>query len=157
MKHWKHYIPEGAFTLLSLFIGAIGSLLTRMGMPAYDLAQKPWFTPPSWVFPVVWTVLYILMGIGMGRVWKRGGPRLQGSLWLFGVQLMLNLFWTVWFFPLQLYGIAFGWLLLLLGTVAAMTRSFHAADETAAALQYPYLLWLLLAAVLNYSVWIMNK
>ena len=156
MKTWKHYIPEGAFAALSLFIGAIGGLLTNIGMPAYDMASKPWFTPPSWVFPVVWTVLYLLMGIGMGRVWKRGSPTLQSSLWFYGIQLMLNLFWTVWFFVLQLYGIAFAWLLLLLVAVLAMQRNFHTADEIAAKLQIPYVLWLLLAALLNFSVWQMN-
>ena len=156
MKTWKLYIPEIAFAALSLFIGGIGGILTKSGMPAYETMTKPWFTPPAWAFPIVWTILYILMGIGMGRVWKRGGPTLQSSLWFFGVQLMLNLFWTVWFFILQLYGISFLWLLLLLLAVLAMQRSFRTADKTAANLQTPYILWLVLAGALNYGVWMLN-
>ena len=156
MKTWKQYLPEIAFTVLTLFIGLIGGLLTRMGLPAYETVAKPWFTPPSWVFPVVWTVLYILMGVGMGRVWKSRSPLIARCLWIFGLQLMLNLFWTVWFFVLQLYGISFGWLLLLLAAVLLMIWCFSKADVTAAKLQLPYVLWLLVAAALNYGVWRMN-
>ena len=156
MQTWKRYIPEGAFTALTLFIGGIGGLLTKMGMPAYEMAVKPWFTPPAWVFPLVWTVLYVLMGVGMGRVWKSRSPYLPRCLWIFGLQLMLNVFWTVWFFVLRLYGISFGWLLILLAAVLVMVNCFRRADTTAAKLQLPYVLWLLLAAALNYGVWQLN-
>lgn len=156
MQKWKRYTPEIAFAALSLFIGGIGGLLTRIGMPAYEMTVKPWFTPPAWVFPVVWTALYILMGVGMGRVWKTHSPRLPQCLWFFGAQLMLNLFWTLWFFVLRLYDISFGWLLILLGAVLAMTACFRKADPLAAKLQIPYVLWLVLAAALNYGVWKLN-
>ena len=156
MGQKKRRTPEIVFIGLSLFIGLIGGLITNLGMPAYETVSKPWFTPPEWVFPVVWTILYILMGYGMARVWKSRPPHLPRCLVLFGVQLGLNFFWTVWFFLLQWYGFAFFWLIALLAAVLLMTFCFYTADETAGLLQIPYIIWLLLAAALNYGVWMMN-
>lgn len=156
MKKWKRYLPEIVFIGLSLFIGLLGGLITNIGMPAYEAAAKPWFTPPKWVFPVVWTVLYLLMGYGMARVWKSRARNLPRCLILFGLQLALNFFWTVWFFLLQWYGFAFGWLIVLLGAVLLMALCFYRADRPAGLLQIPYVVWLLLAAALNYGVWMMN-
>ena len=156
MEFIKKYRPELAFIALSLFIGGIGGLLTGLGMPIYKVMEKPWFTPPAWVFPVVWTVLYVLMGIGMGRVWQRS-DRVSLCLLLFTVQLLMNLLWTLWFFILQLYGFSLVWLVALLAVVAAMAICFARTDPTAAWLQLPYVLWLLLAAALNFGVWMMNR
>ena len=156
MQKWKRYLPELSFTGLSLFIGGIGGLLTNIGMPSFDAVQKPWFTPPKWVFPVVWTVLYVLMGWGMGRVWKFHSRTLPRCLGIFGVQLLMNLFWVVWFFLLQWYAFAFWWLVGLFIAVAWMTLCFYRAETLAGTLQLPYLIWLVLAGVLNYGVWILN-
>ena len=156
MHKWKRYLPELGFVGISLFIGLIGGLLTRMGLPAYEAVEKPWFTPPQWAFPVVWSVLYILMGIGMGRVWRYHSRTLSRCLSLFGVQLLMNLFWTVWFFLLQWYGFAFFWLVGLFTVVAWMSLCFYNAEPLAGKLQIPYLLWLLLAGALNFGVWMMN-
>ena len=152
----KQYVPELLFMGISLFIGLLGGLITNLGMDAYDMMQKPWFTPPQWAFPVVWTILYILMGYGMARVWKAHRPNLTRCLLLFGAQLALNFFWSVWFFLLQWYGFSFGWLVLLLGAVLVMTFCFAKSDRPAALLQIPYIVWLLLAAALNYGVWMLN-
>lgn len=156
MQKWKRYLPELSFVALALFIGGIGGLLTNIGMPAFDAAQKPWFTPPKWAFPVVWTTLYILMGIGMGRVWKFHSRTLPRCLGIFGIQLLMNLFWTVWFFLLQWYGFAFWWLIALFVAVAWMTVCFWRAETLAGVMQVPYLVWLVLAGALNYGVWMMN-
>lgn len=154
-KFWKRYAPELCFMGLSILIGAVGGLITKWGMPEFQAANQPWFTPPDAVFPVVWTVLYLLMGYGMGRVWKTG-RHVTGALWVFGAQLLLNLFWTVWFFLLQQYLAAFVWLLGLLCTVGLMIWMFARADRTAAVLQVPYFLWLCFAAVLNLYVYLLN-
>ena len=148
--------PEIVFIGLALFIGLIGGLITGLGMPAYEAVSKPWFTPPKWVFPVVWTILYILMGYGMGQVWKTRSVGLPRCLILFGVQLGLNFFWTIWFFLLQWYGFAFFWLIALLAAVLMMAFCFYTAEKQAGLLQIPYVIWLLLAAALNYGVWTMN-
>ena len=149
--------PEALFIGISLFIGLIGGLITKLGMPAYEMVQKPWFTPPQWAFPVVWTVLYILMGYGMAQVWKAAPRNLTRCLLTFGGQLVLNFFWTVWFFLLQWYGFAFGWLILLLAGVLMMDFGFYNAVPVAGLLQLPYVVWLLLAGALNYGVWMMNS
>jgi len=156
MHKWKRYVPELSFIGLSLFIGGIGGLLTNIGMPAFEAAAKPWFTPPPWVFPIVWTVLYILMGWGMGRVWKIHRITLSRCLSLFGLQLLMNLFWTVWFFLLQWYGFAFWWLVGLFAVVAWMSLCFYRTEPLSGKLQIPYLVWLLFAGALNYGVWMMN-
>lgn len=153
-KFWKRYQWQLRFVGLSLLTGAVGGLITWIGMPGFNAAAKPWFTPPQWVFPVAWTLLYVLMGWGMGRVRKRG--RATGALWLFMIQLVLNVVWTVWFFLLANYLVAFVWLLGLLCTVVVMTELFRRVDTKAAALQIPYLLWLCFAAVLNLYVYLLN-
>lgn len=156
MKKWTHYLPEIIYIGISLFIGLIGGLLTNMGIPAYEAVQKPWFTPPSWVFPIVWSILYILMGYAMAKVSRTNSPLLTNCLSLFGIQLLLNLFWSVWFFLLQWYGFAFLWLLVLLIAVVAMAVCFYRLNKVAGLLQIPYVLWLMLAASLNYGVWMLN-
>ena len=156
MQKRRQYAPEVLFIGISLFIGLLGGLITKLGMPAYDAMQKPSFTPPQWVFPVVWTGLYLLMGYGMARVWKARKPHLTKCLLSFGAQLILNFFWSVWFFLLQWYGFSFVWLVLLLGAVCWMTACFWNTEPLAGALQLPYVAWLLLAGTLNYGVWSLN-
>lgn len=155
-KHIKGYWSEVLFIGLSLFIGFIGSLLTKAGMPAYALIRKPWFTPPSAVFPIVWTILFVLMGYGMARVWKARTGNLPAALALFAVQLLMNLFWNLWFFTLQWYLLSFVWLVGLIAAVSTMIGAFHTADPPAAKLQIPYLVWLCFAAVLNLSIYLLN-
>ena len=120
--------------------------------------QKPPLSPPGWVFPVVWGTLFVLMGIGAARIWLSppSGDRSRG-INLFIAQLVINFFWSLIFFNLQAFGFAFLWLLLLLGLVLWMARTFRKTDPPAAKLQIPYLLWLLFAAYLNLGVWWLNR
>lgn len=120
--------------------------------------QKPPLSPPGWVFPVVWGTLFVLMGIGAARIWLSppSGDRSRG-INLFIAQLVINFFWSLIFFNLQAFGFAFLWLLLLLGLVLWMTRTFRKTDPPSAKLQIPYLLWLLFAAYLNLGVWWLNR
>jgi len=152
----KKYGPEVIFIGISLLIGFIGSRITQGGMPAYQTVQKPWFTPPAIVFPIVWTVLFILMGYGMARVWKARFGNLPLSLITFFAQLLMNLFWNVWFFTQQWYLFAFIWLAGLLFLVIVMTVSFSRADLLAGKLQYPYCVWLSFAGVLNLAIYLLN-
>ena len=150
MKRWR---PTVIAVAAALIMGAVGGLLTWLGMEGYRQAAKPLFTPPDWLFPVVWTVLYLLMGIGMGRVWRRGGTT---AAWIYGGQLVLNVLWCLLFFPMAAYGAAFWLLCLLLGTVLLMVWLFALRDRGAALLQLPYVLWLCFALVLNGAVALMN-
>ena len=86
------------FLLLPLAVGGLAALVTYHGMPVYEQLEKPVFTPPSFLFPIVWNLLYVLMGIGAARVWLSQDPMRGQRLRPFVLQLILNFFWTVWFF-----------------------------------------------------------
>lgn len=112
--------------------------------------------PPGWLFPVVWTALFILMGIGAARVYIAGGPYRSVSLALFFTQLAVNFCWSIFFFRLEARLFAFVWLLLLLTLVLFMTAEFKKSDKTAALLQIPYILWLCFAGYLNLVIYLLN-
>lgn len=148
----------GIFIAISLAIGGLSALFTNMGMDDYRLAQKPALTPPEIVFPIVWTILYTLMGISAARVWIASEDKgSNGGLMLYAIQLVVNFFWSVIFFTLQAYSFAFFWLLFLWLLVLLMIISFSKTDKIAAYLQIPYLLWLTFAGYLNFMVWMLNK
>ena len=139
-------------------MGALSGWLTREGTQLFsETVAKPPLTPPSLVFPIVWGILYALMGIGAARVslTDPSEDRSRG-LNLFVAQLIVNFFWSLIFFNAQAYGFAFFWLLLLWGLVLWMTLTFRKVDKIAAWLQVPYLLWLTFAAYLNFGVWRLN-
>lgn len=155
MKKWKPYLFSVA---LALAVGGLSALLSRSGMGVYnEVAVKPSLSPPMWLFPVVWSVLYVLMGVSAARVWLRpnGKERSQG-LNLYAAQLIVNFFWSLLFFNAQVYGFAVLWLVFLWILVLTMILSFRKTDVSAAKLQIPYLLWLSFALYLNIAVWQLN-
>ena len=131
--------------------------MTRDGTVAFRSVAKSPLNPPEWVFPVVWTILYILMGVGAGRVWKSAHPDRRAAIALWAVQLLINYAWSFLFFTLQSYLIALLWLALLWALVVAMILVFCRIDRAAGLLQISYLLWLSFAAYLNACVWILNR
>lgn len=155
-RNWKPYL---FWILLSEAVGALSGWLTREGTQIYaQTIVKPPLSPPGWVFPVAWSILYALMGIGSARIYSAPLSRWRSlGLNLFVAQLVVNFFWSPIFFNAQAYGAAFFWLLLLLTLAAAMTAAFYREDRLAGLLQIPYLLWLSFAAYLNYAVWQLNK
>ena len=143
---------------ISLSVGTLSGLLSMNGMEIYAaMAEKPPLSPPGWLFPVVWTALYILMGISAARIWQlpESSERSKG-LNLYVAQLVVNFFWSLIFFNAQAYGFGAIWLFLLFGLVVKMVLEFRKIDPKAAKLQIPYLLWLMFAAYLNIGVWILN-
>ena len=145
--------------LLAEAVGALSGFLSRKGTEFYSIyVHKPSFSPPDWLFPVAWGILYALMGIGAARVEAQlpGKVRSRG-LNLFILQLIVNFFWSLIFFNARSYGGALLWLLFLIVLVAAMTLTFYKTDKWAAWLQIPYLLWLGFAGVLNWAVWQLNR
>ena len=154
-QNWKPYL---FWILLAEAVGALSGWLIREGIEIYaQTIVKPPFSPPGWVFPVVWAILYALMGIGAARIYLASPSRERGlGLNLFVAQLVVNFFWSPVFFNLQAFGFAFFWLLLLLTLVVWMIASFRKVDSLAAKLQIPYLVWLTFAAYLNFGVWQLN-
>lgn len=154
-RNWKPYL---FWILLSEAVGALSGWLTREGTDVYaqTIVQPP-LSPPGWVFPIVWTILYALMGIGAARIYLAppSQDRSRG-LNLFIAQLVVNFFWSPIFFNAQAYGFAFVWLLLLWSLVLWMILTFRKVDSLAAKLQIPYLIWLTFAAYLNFGVWLLN-
>ncbi len=153
--NWK---PYGAFILIAEAVGALSGFLSMEAtMEFSEAVAQPPLSPPGILFPIVWTVLYALMGIGAARIWlaKPSAPRNRGiNLWI--AQLAVNFFWSLIFFNDQAYGFAFFWLLLLWVLVLWMILEFRKTDSLAAWMQVPYLLWLTFAAYLNAGVWYLN-
>lgn len=155
-KHWKTIL---FWVLIAEAVGVLAGILSREGTEIYNLSvQKPPLSPPQWLFPVVWGILYALMGVGAGLVaLTPASPQRSRGLNLMVIQLIVNFFWPLLFFNAQAYGFAFFWLLLLLILVLLMTLSFRQTSPLAALLQIPYLLWLLFALYLNGAVWFLNR
>lgn len=155
-KHvWKSY---AIWILLAEGVGFLAGWLTREGTEIYkSVIQKPPLSPPSIVFPIVWAILFALMGIGAARVYlSPKTPERSMGLNIFIVQLVVNFLWSLIFFNIQAYGFAFFWLLLLWGLILWMILTFRKTDTLAALLQIPYLLWVTFAAYLNFGVWQLN-
>lgn len=153
----KKYKPYFKSIILPLAVGGVSAFFTMKGMPYYDMQEKPFFTPPDFIFPIVWTILYVLMGISAARVKQSNDPKKKQALKTYYLQLAVNFFWSVLFFGLHQYFLAFLWLLLLIILIAKMIKEFAQIDLTAAKLQIPYLLWCIFAAVLNFGVWWLNR
>lgn len=155
-RTWKVY---AAWILTAEAVGGLAGWLTREGTKVYQaVVTKPPLTPPGVVFPVVWAVLYALMGAGAARVWtaKPGAARSRGLLLYWG-QLTVNFLWTIIFFDLQAYGAAMIWLVLLWVLILWMLLTFWAVDPPAGKLQIPYLLWTAFAGYLNLGTWLLNR
>ena len=153
---WKTY----AFWIaLAEAVGAFSGWLTRKSVKIYNAAVKqPPLSPPSIVFPIVWGILFILMGMGAARIYLSPASKARSrSLLLFLVQLAFNFFWSIIFFNLQAFGFAFLWLIALWILILLMILSFRKVDKLAAWLQIPYLLWVSFAAYLNFGVWLLNR
>ena len=153
---WKQY---ALWIGISEAVGAFSGFLSRKGMEMYaQNVNQPPLSPPMWVFPVVWGILFALMGIGAARIAAApmSTPRSRG-LNLFIGQLIVNFFWSPIFFNAASYGLALLWLMILWALVLLMILEFRKTDKAAAWLQIPYLIWLTFAAYLNWAVWQLNR
>lgn len=155
IKQLKPYLVS---ILIALAVGALGGIVTSNGMPNYEQIIKPALTPPSIVFPIVWTILYILMGISAAMVWKQESSKQRRfALIIYALQLVLNFLWSYLFFSMQAYFLSFVCLLVLWVLIVMMIWSFSRVDPRAARLQIPYLLWVTFAGYLNFAVWLLNR
>lgn len=143
--------------LIPLGVGALAAMLTGNNMNFYqDLVQPP-LSPPGWIFPIVWTILYILMGISSWLIYRSDSFYRKSALIVYAVQLAVNFLWSIIFFNLQMFLFAFIWLLFLLVLIIVMIIAFSRINKTAALLQIPYLLWVCFAGYLNFGVYLLNK
>jgi benzodiazapine receptor len=146
--------------VIPLVVGGLGGAATAPSIPAwYQGLNKPTWNPPNWVFGPVWTLLYILMGIAAWLVWRRGwdNPQVQVALAIFGIQLLLNLFWSLIFFGLHSPGWAVLEIVALWGFILATIVLFYRLESAAGLLLIPYQLWVTFAAALNAAVWQLNR
>lgn len=151
----KKYKPLIVFLLIPLAAGGIGTLLGNSKM-GFDLLNKPGFNPPAIVFPIVWTILYILMGISSYIIYKSNHKNRKSALIIYGVQLLFNMLWNFFFFNMKWFLFSYIWLLVLIVLVGIMIYYFYTIDKKAAYLQIPYFLWLLFASILNFSIYLLN-
>lgn len=152
----KRY-PFILYPLLALGVGALSGFLSREGLKAvFPTLIKPALSPPGMIFPIVWTVLYLLMGLGLALAVRRGGPGVRAAGWAFGVQLALNFGWSLLFFSAGLYLAALVWLVALWLAILWMVLAFYAVRPAAGLLQLPYLFWVGFAGYLNWAIWRLN-
>ena len=146
------------FPALALGVGGLSAYLTREGMKqVYPTLDKPPLTPPGIVFPIVWAVLYLLMGIGLALVIRKGGRGTRGAALAWAIQLILNFGWSLLFFGRGEYLAALICLALLWLFIVVMILAFRSVSRLAAWLQVPYLLWVSFACYLNYAIWTLNR
>lgn len=141
------------------FAGFIGSIFTSSSVGSwYATVIRPEFAPPNWVFAPVWTALFALMGIAAFLVWKNGlgQKRVRIALSIFGLQLALNVVWSLIFFGLRSPGYAFLEIIVLWLAILATMVSFYRVRKAAAYILLPYLLWVSFAVYLNYAIWQLN-
>lgn len=142
--------------LLSVGVGLLSSFLTGNFSALYQDVNRPTLSPPAWLFPVVWSILYVLMGVSAYIIGESNSDMKSSALRIYYLQLAVNFLWSPLFFVFDLYWFSFFWLILLWALVLIMIIRFFGINKTAAYLQIPYLIWLTFAAYLNFSVAILN-
>lgn len=138
--------------LISLGAGIVAALLTADNMEVYNMGYRPLLAPPGWVFMLVWTILYILMGVAAYLVYSTqtdDNSKKISALITYGLQLLVNIIWPIIFFGYRWYFLAFVWLLLLWYLVYLTIKKFSEINKLAATLLIPYIIWLTYAAYLN--------
>lgn len=146
------------FLAIPLAVGGLSALISGGGMKAFQALEKPAFSPPGWLFPVAWTVLYLLMGLASYLVFESTVSMRQKrqALTVYGLQLAVNFFWSIIFFNSEAYLLAFLWLLLLWGLIMSTLYRFYRITPAAGWLLVPYLLWVTFAGYLNLGIYLLN-
>jgi tryptophan-rich sensory protein len=149
----------GIFAAVVFAVAGLGALITGPSIQGwYANLKRPRFTPPSWLFGAVWTVLYLTMAVAAWLVWRQGGLAAQRSaMVLFAVQLALNAAWTPVFFGAHKIGAAFAVIVFLWAAILATLVAFWRVTPPAGVLFVPYQLWVTFAGVLNFALWRLNR
>ncbi len=150
--NWKLLIVS---LVIPLAVGALATWIVSDNLDIYADINLPAFAPPSILFGIVWTVLYVLMGISLYLVLSSGNAN-KDTWWYFGWQLVFNFIWPILFFNFRLFWLSFVWLLILLYLIIRMIINFWHINKAAAILQIPYAIWVAFAGVLNLAIAILN-
>ena len=142
---------------ISLGVGLLAGILTADSFMVYEGLIKPPLSPPAWLFPVVWTVLYILMGISAYMIYQSDNDFKYVALTIYGVQLIFNFMWSIIYFNIGNVLFAFVWLVMLWLLIVAMIISFAQINKASALLQIPYLIWVTFAGYLNLALYVLNR
>ncbi len=145
--------------LIPLAVGGVATLWTMKNMDLFDTIRPPIGLPPKILFPIVWTILYVLMGIASARIYLKKDENpdaVVSALTVYAISLVLNLFWNPIFFNLRAFWLAFVWLLILLGSIIITFFKYKRIDKTAAYLLIPYLLWVTYAGYLTFAIAVLN-
>ena len=142
--------------VISLGTGVLASILTMGSMSIYQEINRPSLAPKATVFPIVWTILYILMGISSYLIYESNAKGKDTALKVYIIQLALNFTWSLIFFNARAFLFSFIWIILLWLAVILMIKLFYEISPLAALLQVPYLLWITFAAYLNFMIYILN-
>lgn len=142
--------------LIPVLLGGLVGLITGAGNN-YNTLIQPSFAPPSILFPIVWTILYILMGISCYIVLESKDYNTGDALSIYIIQLIVNLLWSFIFFSLNWYFVAFLWIIFLIVLVVIMIKKFYSISKISGIIQIPYLLWLIFAAILNIAIFVLNR
>lgn len=143
---------------IPLAVGGVSALLTSGNMDLYTEINQPALAPPSWLFPVVWTILYVLMGFALYLVAiMKTRKDKRPAIVSFGVQLFFNFFWSIIFFNARAFLFAFVWLILLWLAIIANIYFFYKINKNAGKLLIPYLVWVTFAGYLNLAIFILNR
>lgn len=143
---------------IPLLVGFLSALLTRQSMATFTTLNKPPLSPPGILFPIVWTILYALMGIGSYLVLTSDGSEkdIQQAFVVYGIQLAVNFLWSTFFFNFGWYLFSFFWLVLLWVLIVIMLKRFYEVSKVAAYINIPYLVWVTFAGYLNLGIYFLN-
>jgi len=153
---WNKIKPYVISILIALGVGGLSAFLTKDNMMIYQEINQPVLAPPPFLFPVVWTILFILMGISSAIIFTKNTSKSKKALIIYTIQLIINFFWSIIFFNLRNYLFAFMWILLLWILIILMIYNFYKVDKLAAYFQIPYLLWVTFASYLTFMIYILN-
>ena len=144
------------FIAIPLIVGGISALITMNQMELFETVAKPPLAPPRWLFPVAWTILYILMGIASYLLYIADTEEGREALVLYGVQLFFNFFWSIIFFNLEAYWFALIWLFIMWIIILLLLIKSRKVDERAFWLLLPYFIWTTFAFYLNFGIAVLN-
>ena len=153
---FKKFVPYIFSVALDLGIGGLSAFLTKDSMPIYSAINRPPLSPPGELFPIVWSILFVLMGIAAALVWCLNGRKLDSALLFYGAQLVFNFCWTLIFFNFREYFAAFIWLIILLVLIGITMVKFYHIRKAAGCLLLPYFAWVCFAGYLNFMIWQLN-
>lgn len=153
MKKAKPYVIS---ILLALTVGGLSALAAANNMNIYDKINTPPLAPPGWLFPVVWTILFILMGVSSAIIYTTRSKQKDDALFVYAVSLVLNFSWSIFFFNMLSFKVSFLILIGLWLSIVITIIKYYKIKPVSAWLQFPYLLWVTFAGYLNFAIILLN-